>query len=284
MAQKVAERVIEGMPWLDPVGDALQGAVQRAVQNGGEGAVAVKDALHGRWLGHPLHPALVALPLGAWTTTVVLDLAGMESGADLSLGLGIMGALSSAAAGLADWSETTGQDRRMGTAHALLNTAGLAMNVWSLVLRRRGARARGVALSTLAYGLGTVSAFLGGELAYSRGIGVDHTAWDEGPSDFIPVLDADRLAEGTPVRADAGGTPVVLVKRGEHMYALDATCPHMGGPLDEGKVDGDTIQCPWHGSAFCLADGSVRRGPAVEPAKRFDVRLHDGKVEVRRAW
>jgi nitrite reductase/ring-hydroxylating ferredoxin subunit/uncharacterized membrane protein len=283
MAQKVAERVVEGMPWLDPVSETLQSAVQRAVQSGGENARTVKDVLHGTWLGHPLHPAIVAVPLGAWTTTLLLDLAGMESGADLSLGLGIAGAVSAALAGIADWSDTYGQDRRMGTAHALLNTTGLAMNIYSLILRRRGARAKGVAFSTLAYGVAMISGFLGGELAYSRGIGVDHTAWDEGPSDFTPVLDAGNLVDGKPMRAMAGSVPVMLVRQGDQIYALDATCTHMGGPLDEGALEGDAIRCPWHGSIFCLADGSVRHGPATEPAKTFEVRIREGKVEVRQA-
>lgn len=283
MAQKLADRLIARMTWLDPASDALQSRVKVAVEARGVQGYALKDALHGRWLGHPLHPALVSIPLGAWTATLALDLSGMESGADLSLGIGIAGATAAALAGIADWSETDGADRRTGMLHAVLNTAGLSMNVVSLILRRAGARRQGVLLSTLAYSIGSVSAFLGGELAYSKGVGVNHTAWDQGPTTFTPVLPLDDLTENTPIRRDAGGVPVVLVRRGDSVFALDATCPHAGGPLDEGRVEGDAIVCPWHGSRFCLQDGSAERGPSTEPAPVFETRLRDGMVEVRRA-
>jgi nitrite reductase/ring-hydroxylating ferredoxin subunit len=146
-----------------------------------------------------------------------------------------------------------------------------------------GDRGYGVALSTVAYGLAGISSFLGGELVYSRGIGVNHTAWDAPPDEYTVALDADTLQDGKPVRGEAGGVPIVLVKRGTAVFALDATCTHAGGPLDEGTVAGDTISCPWHGSVFCLRDGSTRRGPATEPAICFEARVRDGKVEVRRA-
>lgn len=281
MAQKLAERVVEDMDWLDPVADTVQGAITEAVKAGGPQAQAAKDFLHGRWLGHPLHPALVAIPIGAWAATLLLDLAGMEDGADLALTLGIVGAAGSALAGAADWNDTSGTDRRTGLLHALLNATGLSMNIVSLVLRRNGKRTAGVALSSLTYAMVNVSGFLGGELAYSRGIGVDHTAWDTPPTDWTVALDASALQEGRPVRGEAGGVAVALVKHGEEIFALDATCPHAGGPLNEGTVTDDTITCPWHGSTFSLRDGSTLRGPAAAPAKHFAARIRDGKVEVR---
>lgn len=282
MAQKLTDRVIAAMPWLDSLAEPFQQGLVQATRSGGEPARLAKDALHGRWLGHPLHPALVAVPIGAWTTTVVLDLAGVEDGADLSLALGAAGAVAAALAGTADWSETYGPDRRIGLLHALLNTAALSLNLASLALRRTGGRQPGVTLSMLAYGLTAVSGFLGGELSYSRGVGVNHTAWEQPPEDFTPTVRADTLAEGKPARAEADGVPVVLVKRGETIHALLATCTHAGGPLDEGTVEGDTIICPWHGSTFCLTDGVVLRAPATEPAVHLVTRVRDGVVEVRR--
>jgi len=282
MAEKTAERLIEGMPWLDPLADSLQQAVHEAVQSQGEQGQIVKDALHGRWLGHPLHPALVAVPLGAWTATLVLDFSGVEQGADISLGVGIAGATGAALAGLADWSDTYGIERRTGLLHALLNTGGLAMNVASLVLRRTGARKQGIILSTLAFALGNLSAFLGGELAYTRGVGVNHVAWDQPPDTFTPVIALDELQEGKPVRGEVDCFPVVLVKQGEAIFALDATCPHAGGPLNEGTVEGDAIVCPWHGSKFRLSDGSALRGPTTEPAIALATRVRNGMVEVQR--
>lgn len=283
MAQKLADRVVEQMDWLDPIADTTQDTINESVRSGGPPAQTVMDALHGVWLGHPLHPALVAIPLGAWTGTLLLDLAGIEDGADLMLGLGLVGAVGSALAGLADWNDTYGKDRRIGLLHGLLNTGALALNVTSLLLRRKGGRTPGVALSTLAYAIGNGAAFLGGELAYTKGVGVNHTAWDEAPVEFTVALDADALEDGKPVRGEAGGVAVVLVKQGDTVLALDATCTHAGGPLNEGTVDGDTITCPWHGSQFCLSDGKVLHGPATVPAIHFEARIRDGKVEVRRA-
>jgi nitrite reductase/ring-hydroxylating ferredoxin subunit/uncharacterized membrane protein len=282
MAQKIADRMVATMPWLDTFAEQFQQGLRGAIQAGGEPAQVAKDALHGRWLGHPLHPAAVAVPIGAWTATLVLDLAGIDDGADVSLGLGIAGAAFAALAGTADWSDTYGAERRVGLLHALLNSAGLGLNIASLVLRRTGGRTQGVALSTAAYAIASFSAFLGGELSYSKGVGVNHTAWDAPPEEFTPAIAVDRLEEGKPVRAEAGGVPVVLVKLGETIHALDATCTHAGGPLDEGTVEGDAIVCPWHGSKFCLADGSVLRSPATERAIHFATRVREGMVEVRR--
>ena len=265
MARKWTDAAVERMPWLDPPGEALRGATLDLVRSAGDIGQGIKDGLHGRWLGHALHPVLVTVPLGAWTTTQALDLAGMESGADLSLTLGIVGALGSALAGIADWTETDGTDRRLGLVHAALNTTGLALNIASLVLRRGGQRRGGVLLSVSAYALVNLSAYLGGELSYSKGVGVNHTAWEHGPADYTAAVALDELTEGKPLRVDVAGTPVMLVKQGEKIRALGATCPHAGGPLDQGELDGDRITCPWHGSVFCLADGKVLRGPAQIP-------------------
>src|SRR6185312_7004426 len=98
------------------------------------------DVLHGSWLGHALHPALVALPIGAWTTSAVLDMVGARKGADTALGLGILASLPTAASGLVDWSYTEGKPKRLGFAHAALNTAALTCYTTSWLARRSGHR------------------------------------------------------------------------------------------------------------------------------------------------
>ena len=92
----------------------------------------VRNVLDGVWFGNPLHPALTDVPLGAWTTALVLDLAGSEA-ADSALAVGILGAAPAALTGLNDWSHLKDDERRIGIVHALLNTMGLALNVASLV-------------------------------------------------------------------------------------------------------------------------------------------------------
>jgi len=76
-------------------------------------------------------------------------------------------------------------------------------------------------------------------------------------------------------------TAVVLVRTGDTINALTNTCTHLGGPLHEGKLEGDSIRCPWHGSRFCLTDGAVLDGPATFDERVFEVRVRDGQIEVR---
>ena len=283
MARKWTNAAVERMAWLDPPGTALRGATLGLVASAGDPGQLVKDALHGRWLGHALHPVLATIPLGAWTTTQLLDLAGEESAADLSLTLGITGALGAALAGIVDWTETDGIDRRLGLVHAALNTVGMALNVTSLIMRRSGRRRGGVLLSVTGFALANFAAYLGGELSYSRGVGVNHTASELGPAEYTAAVALDDLTEGKPLRVEVAGVPVMLVKQGEKIAALGAICPHAGGPLDQGTIEGDRVICPWHGSAFCLSDGKVLRGPARDPALAFEAHVRDGIVEVRQS-
>jgi nitrite reductase/ring-hydroxylating ferredoxin subunit len=94
-------------------------------------------------------------------------------------------------------------------------------------------------------------------------------------------MDEADLKERNPVRVMAGDVAVLLVKIGDTINAISNTCTHLGGPLNEGQLEGDSIRCPWHGSRFCLADGSVLEGPATFPEREFDVRVRAGRIEVR---
>src|ERR1700757_1861262 len=129
---------------LDPVSEPVQEAVQAMPK-------PIRDVLDGVWLGNPLHPALTDVPLGAWTAAFCLDLVGSEA-ADGALAVGILGAVPAAVTGLNDWSHLKDDAKRIGTVHALVNTAGLTLNVLSLAARRSGLRGLGRVLSTAAYG------------------------------------------------------------------------------------------------------------------------------------
>ncbi|MDQ4130182.1 MAG: iron-sulfur protein, partial [Actinomycetota bacterium] len=110
----------------------------------------VKDLLSGTWLGHPVHPMLTDVPIGAWASALVLDLAGGPHGrqaADRLIGLGLATALPTAVTGLSDWSDLVGEERRIGLLHAVANVSAVACYGLSLLARRRGARARGLAWS-----------------------------------------------------------------------------------------------------------------------------------------
>ena len=287
-----AAQGIERQEWMTPIEETLQKSIAAAFEAGGTAGRAIKNFLHGTWLGHPLHPVLTDVPLGAWTTALVFDT--LDSGrrrwpwqaaaarrADDAILVGIVGAVGAALAGMTDWHHTDGKARRAGLAHAALNTVALGLYTGSLVMRKRGARGTGRGLATAGFGVLIAAAWLGGRLVYRDRIGVDHAQREE-PEGFARALRESELREGQPVRAEVNGLRVVLVKRSGRVYAIGERCSHLGGPLAEGEVQDDAIVCPWHGSRFALEDGRVLDGPATMPQPCFETRVRDGFGEVRR--
>jgi nitrite reductase/ring-hydroxylating ferredoxin subunit/uncharacterized membrane protein len=281
--------VVESQTWLDKLATPFQSWLLKLFGQPGQPNRKIKDILNGTWLGHALHPVLTDVPIGAWTSTMLLDLAwlsdqdeGIARSTDLLFVLGIAGATGAAVTGVADWSDLDGTDRRVGFLHGLLNGGVLLLNIASLALRLTGKRRTAVALSTTGYLTLLFSAYLGGELAFAKGIGVNHVAWEGGSDDYVAVMNLDELAEGKLTRVDAAGIPAVLFKEGRSIYAIGATCTHLAGPLDEGTCEDGVVTCPWHGSRFRLSDGSIVNGPAVYAAPTFAVRVRDGKIELRR--
>lgn len=103
-------------------------------------------------------------------------------------------------------------------------------------------------------------------------------------TEFKPVMREEELV-GSGLHAAEVDGETVLLSRSEtgDVCAISDRCTHVGGPLHEGERVGDTVICPWHGSEFDLCSGEVKRGPAREPQRRYEVRLTDGTVEVRPA-
>jgi nitrite reductase/ring-hydroxylating ferredoxin subunit len=245
---------------------------------------ALKDVLSGTWLGHPVHPPLTDVVIGAWTSALILDLVGgpeTEQAAERLIGAGILASLPTAAAGASDWADVRGGDRRVGTVHALGNTTALLLHTLSWAARRRGHRTRGVALSAIGYAVATFSAWLGGHLSFGKGIGVNQTAFESAPSDWTPVLDAGSVPERELTRAEANGVGVLLVRDGEWIHALSDRCSHRGCSLSEGELLSDAVRCRCHGSTFRLEDGSIVKGPATAPQPAYDARESDGTIQVR---
>jgi nitrite reductase/ring-hydroxylating ferredoxin subunit len=112
---------------------------------------------------------------------------------------------------------------------------------------------------------------------------VNHNAFSSGrkAKEYTAILPAADLAEATPTKAMLGPTALVLVRRGDLVFALKETCSHAGGPLAQGTLDGYTIVCPWHGSAFRLSDGAVRHGPAATRQVAYRARINADQVEVQ---
>ena len=188
--------------------------------------------------------------------------------------------------GAADWSDTADEPRRLGLLHALLNTGALSLFIASLFARRSDHRALGIGLSTTGLCLAGFLAWLGGELVYRLGTGVDRTAFMPEVEDFQVAARVDSLVEGKlvggEITVDGDRIPVVLLKRGSQVLALNGVCSHQGGPLAEGKLlEDDCVECPWHRSRFSIEDGSVRQGPATAPQPAFETRISGENVEVR---
>jgi nitrite reductase/ring-hydroxylating ferredoxin subunit/uncharacterized membrane protein len=246
----------------------------------------VKNALSGTWLGHRLHPALIPIPIGFWSGALLFDLVATRRArwaADVLVGAGVAAAVPTAAAGLSDWADAEPEARRVGLVHAGVNTLALACYSASLVARLVGGRKAGFGLSLAGAAAMGAGGYLGGHLAYVQAVGVERRRFAGGPAEWTAVLDEAELAEGRPRVVEAGGAEVLLYREGGRLYALWATCTHEGGPLAEGDFADGCVRCPWHGSTFRLADGKVVRGPAAASQPVYEVRLADGKVEVRAA-
>jgi nitrite reductase/ring-hydroxylating ferredoxin subunit/uncharacterized membrane protein len=246
--------------------------------------------LNGTWLGEPLHVVLKDVPAGAWTVAiifdvldVVLDRPEFAVAADASVAIGIAGAAAAALAGVTDWSDVDPPARRLGLVHGLLNLGSTALFVTSLILRRKKSRIIGRIAGVLGYVVMAYASHLGGKMVYEHRVGVDRTDGQAFPNNFDAVLPESTLVEGMPTRAIYQGVPILLVRRGERLFALADTCSHFGGPLSEGKLMGDSIVCPYHSSRFALQDGRVLDGPAVHPQPCLEVRVRDGQIEVRKA-
>jgi nitrite reductase/ring-hydroxylating ferredoxin subunit len=278
--EAAAVDIIEKQEWLEPVEGGLQKAVQRAYAAGGPAGRRIRNFMHGTWLGHPLHPVVTDVPIGAWTAALVLD-AMDERAADAVVAVGLAGALAAVVPGLTDWHSTTGNPRRLGLVHGLMNIATAGLYAASLVARKNGARGRGRLLSTLGYGMLMGAAYLGGKLVYGMQIGVNHTAGEQPPREFVPVLPEFELREGQPRRVMAGDAKVLLVRRDGNIHAIAEVCSHLGGPLAEGILEDDEIQCPWHGSRFSVKDGHVVDGPATHKQPLYETRVRNGQIEVR---
>jgi nitrite reductase/ring-hydroxylating ferredoxin subunit/uncharacterized membrane protein len=282
------DQALERMDTVEEVGTRVSRAVHAAVLDGGEPTRQLADALHGTWLGHPLHPVLTDVTVGAWTMGALFDVIGELTDDDFSrrvgdrlTAVGTASALPTALTGLADYSTVKQSAVTPTTVHAAMNYVGTAMYLMSLRERNRGRRRKGLAWSMLAYGLTGASAWLGGHLVYKHGVGVSHREEFDGPADWTPILPVAELARGGKKCVKHDGKSVLLYRDGDAFHAIGTVCSHAGGLLHEGETDGPFVECPLHQSVFDMRDGSIRHGPATVPQVAFDARERDGQIEIR---
>ncbi len=98
--------------------------------------------------------------------------------------------------------------------------------------------------------------------------------------DTVKVASASELPEGRMMVVEVGGESVLLANVGGELYAIAEACTHFGGPLADGWLSEDVVECPWHGSRFCLKTGEVVKEPATEPVARYSVRVEGNDVYV----
>jgi nitrite reductase/ring-hydroxylating ferredoxin subunit len=259
--------------------DRVVGPVQRAARM--VRPRQLRDALHGVWLGHPLHPLLVQAPVGAYLSAAVLDV--LPGGARHSprlVALGIVASGPAALAGAVDWSEQHEQQMRVGVVHAAANLTATALYGASLLAHgpRAGRALRFAGLT--AAGLGGL---LGGHISFRQAGGANHAEpvphlVEPGWHDLMP---ADAIPATGLTRAMLGEVPVVVLPDGAGgVHVLADRCSHLSGPLSDGELSDGCLTCPWHGSAFRVLDGTVLHGPATAPQPVFRTRVHEGTVQV----
>jgi nitrite reductase/ring-hydroxylating ferredoxin subunit/uncharacterized membrane protein len=285
----LVNRIIDSQRWLEPVADFTQKVIGGFYKALGEPGRGLKTFVHGTWLGHPLHPVITDIPLGAWTLAVIFDIIYLfnrsstwSTAADVSVLIGVVAALGAAVTGYTDWNETVDRERRVGIAHGLINTLVLIIFVIALiVVATGGSRGLAIVLSLIGYVLVLCAAFLGGELVFGIGTGVNHHAWQHPPDKFTRVMLEGQLNDGVLVRGLAGDVPILIYKKGDSICAISETCSHAGGPLAEGELIGNLVQCPWHASRFDVCTGLVKAGPATVSQVRYETRVQNGQIEVK---
>jgi nitrite reductase/ring-hydroxylating ferredoxin subunit/uncharacterized membrane protein len=275
---------VENARFLDAPAGAVQRLVHRVLPRG-----SVKDFLHGVPQGHPLHPAVVQLPVGAWTSAAILDLfPGTGRAATILVGAGLASVVPAAASGLTDFSDLHSQQARVAVVHAGINVLGSAAFAASLLARlcgRHGAGRRWARVGILLAGAG---ASLGGHLSFRQSSGANHT--ESVPHrvapGWHPLGGLDEFTPGRMVRRMLGEVPVLVWRpdAGTEVYAIADTCSHLSGPLHEGEVAGEAgrecVVCPWHKSTFLLRTGEVVHGPATVPQPRFRTRVTGSLVQI----
>ncbi len=278
---------LDRLDWLRTLSDRLTGVLGPVRERHQDNLVL--ELMHGgRWVGHPIHPALSDLPIGLWTGVMVLDAMDRDpaprrgiDAAGLLSAAGILAAGATALTGLTDWTVSDDEDRRVGLLHGLLNTVALGLQGASLGTRMAGRRSTASALGAASLTVTAAAGYLGGHLVFTKGVMVNRVAWTVGPRRWTRALQEADLPDDAPTAVEAEGRQIMLYRHHGQLYAIDNICSHAGGLLSRGPVADLTVTCPLHGSRFTLADGCVSRGPASQPQPVLPTRIRNGWIEVR---
>jgi nitrite reductase/ring-hydroxylating ferredoxin subunit/uncharacterized membrane protein len=286
--ERISARIIRSNS-IGKISASLDKQLQRCL--GASAMHRFKVFLNGTWIGHPLHPILTDIPIGAWTLTILLDLIGLLFGlpqlglaSSISACIGVAGAFAAIAAGLADWMDIDPPEKAIGAFHASVNVSATILFLISFLMRWSRHWQLGWATFVVAsagFLLAMVGGYLGGVMVFDRGVMINRNAYRNGPDDYTPAVATRELAEGQLKRTLVQEQPVLLLKLGGTVYALGAVCSHYGAPLNEGKIVDRTIECPWHASRFGLEDGRVVQGPACTGVPVYDCKIVNDQVQIK---
>ena len=283
------DQIIEGSQAFRDASLSVSRSLHEQVLKQGADGREVADLLHGKHIGHPLHPILTDITVSAWMLGTAFDVLALFSGSRSARqsgnnfkALGTASAVPTALAGITDYSTIKQDAATYGAAHGLLNVMAFTCYLLSTLAGWRGKTQTKLVFSLLGMGFATFSAWLGGDLVYRHRVGVNHTI-ETGPESWTAVLAADALKDGDIQRVEVDDAAILLYRDQGQIYAINAVCNHAGGPLDEGKFfKQHCIECPWHQSVFDLRDGQVVHGPATMNQPRYEVVVRDGQIEIRR--
>lgn len=252
---------------------------------------------------HPIHPILVALPIGLWIGAFVFSVLSVLSGNPLLAAAGFyatiggcIGAVLAAIPGVLDLFGSIpdrSSARTRGYIHGSVNTLALLLFIYaayrhgspSLLPDNITVIVELVGVLAIGY-----SGWLGGTLVYRNQIGVEHLYANAGKlkertlANFSrPVCNQGELGEGQAMLVRIGEDRIAVARCSEGIFAFEDHCTHKGGPLSDGSIVGCAVQCPWHGSQFDIRNGRVIAGPAEEHLKTYTVDIRAGEVYVRRS-
>ena len=274
-------------------GNGLANAVRAVFRVLGTPGRFLQDFLNGSWLGHSLHAVLVDVVIGAATAAVLLDVLrvvfgveGLETATTWVTGLAWASGVGSIITGLTDYKDTAPDSptRDVAVLHGLVNIVGTGGFAFSTMSRLGGRHDTAFVGLLLGYAVIALGGYIGGHIVFKHGYAVNMNAFSRGKraKEFTTLLAvADVPDDGTPTKATFGATAVVVVRRGDVVHVLKDTCSHAGGPLSQGTVNGDTIECPWHASVFRLHDGGVVHGPATSRQVTYRARVVGEQVEIQ---
>jgi nitrite reductase/ring-hydroxylating ferredoxin subunit/uncharacterized membrane protein len=259
---------------------------------------------------HPIHPMLVALPIGLWSGSLAFDLAAAARGdgdepdrlrrsADDMMLAGLVGAVAAAVPGVIDYLAVIPPEssaKKRGATHGLVNLGVTALYALNYALRTRSperwGRRMGVPLSVIGFGGLLYSGWLGGTLVYRNQIGVDHRGPNatkfresgmlEGAAgEPVEVATMDEFEEeGQMKLVHLNGHRIVLARQEGRLLAFSDHCTHKGGPLADGALACGVVTCPWHGSQFNIETGEVVSGPAEEKIAVYPVRIEGESIRI----